>query len=524
MRKFLLVALVSLTLAANSPWDVDGRAWWDNVAYLASDEMQGRSIGSSGFNRAADFVAEQYERAGLRAAGNDGYFQRVWFIETSLSYAHVQLWRSDAWSGVSIPGDAEVNFTANSPKTIEARIVFAGYGLRIPEANYDDLRDLPLKGAIVAYVTGGPCNISGNLKSHYSSNEVRWRALKAAGAVGMIAIPNPKNMEVPWTRMEAVWGTPHLSLLEPKMDDFGGMQFNATWNPAKANQLLAGTGHTIETILDAADNQNELPRFATKVVLRGDIQVKSHLLSSKNVVAVHAGSDESLRNEYVTISAHLDHLGMLRLNHGDGIYNGAMDNAAGVASLIEIAKRLKHVATKRSILFVALTGEELGELGSAFFVRYPTVKGHLVADLNMDMFLPLFPLRRLEVEGLDESTLGSDVKSVADAAGIYVQTDTDPASNRFIRSDQYSFVKAGIPALAFKFGYQKGDPEEKVMKNWYATRYHSVTDDINQPVDFEAAAQFNDVMRTLLIQVADADESPAWYGDSFFKRFTNAGM
>jgi Zn-dependent M28 family amino/carboxypeptidase len=169
-----------------------------------------------------------------------------------------------------------------------------------------------------------------------------------------------------------------------------------------------------------------------------------------------------------------------------------------------------------------LTGEEKGELGSEYFAKYPTVTGRMVADVNMDMFLPLFPLRWLEVQGLNESTLGPDVRAVAEAEGVKVQSDKDPDKNRFIRSDQYSFVKAGVPALAFKFGYQKGDPEEKIFKNWYATRYHGLKDDTDQPVDLEAAAEFNDILKSLLVRVADEDQSPHWNQDSFFKRFPEA--
>jgi Zn-dependent M28 family amino/carboxypeptidase len=189
--------------------------------------------------------------------------------------------------------------------------------------------------------------------------------------------------------------------------------------------------------------------------------------------------------------------------------------------VIEIARALKagNVKTKRSIVFLAVTGEEKGELGSGYFAARPTVPGRIVADVNMDMFLPLFPLRYLEVQGLTESTLGDDIRAVAAAANVEVQADKEPNANRFIRSDQYSFIKKGVPALAFKFGWIPGSPEEKIFKDWLSTRYHGVTDDLSQPVDLAAAAQFNSILAALLQRVADAPQAPEWKSDSFFRRF-----
>jgi Zn-dependent M28 family amino/carboxypeptidase len=221
----------------------------------------------------------------------------------------------------------------------------------------------------------------------------------------------------------------------------------------------------------------------------------------------------------VVVSAHLDHLGIGEPVNGDRIYNGAMDDASGDASLIEIARAMKGSQPKRSILFLSVTGEEKGELGSQYFAAHPTVPGTIVADINMDMYLPLFPLKYLEVQGLGESTLGDDVRAVASEAGVQIQADKEPEHNRFIRSDQYSFIKKGVPALAFKFGWVSGTPEEKTFKAWYAERYHGPSDDLSQAVDLEAAAQFNAILEKLALRVADADHRPEWKSDSFFRRF-----
>jgi Zn-dependent M28 family amino/carboxypeptidase len=249
-------------------------------------------------------------------------------------------------------------------------------------------------------------------------------------------------------------------------------------------------------------------------------------VESRNVVGLRPGSDPKLKNEFVIVSAHLDHLGVGQPVNGDAIFNGAMDDGSGIASLIEISRALKNnnVRNKRGVLFLAVSGEEEGELGSQYFANHPTVNGQIVADINMDMFLPLFPLHYLEVQGLNESTLGDDIRAVAAAANVEVQADKEPDANRFIRSDQYSFIKKGVPALAFKFGWIPGSPEEKIFRNWYNTRYHGVADDASQPVDLAGAAQFNAILTALIERVADAHEAPEWKADSFFRRFSSAAV
>ncbi len=271
-----------------------------------------------------------------------------------------------------------------------------------------------------------------------------------------------------------------------------------------------------------ADKAGPLPKFPLKVTVQAKVTVVRTKVSAPNVIGILPGSDLKLKDEYVVISAHLDHLGAGQPINGDSIYNGAMDNASGVASLIEIAKHIKAagIHPRRSLIFAAVTAEEKGDLGSEYFAHHPTVpQKDIVADLNMDMFLPLFRLQYLEVQGLDESTLGDDVRAVAAKENVIIQADKEPDRNRFIRSDQYSFVKIGVPALAFKFGWIKGTPEEATFQDWIKTRYHAPSDDVDQPVDAPAAAHFNHLLLLLAVRVADADTRPTWKPTSFFKRF-----
>jgi Zn-dependent M28 family amino/carboxypeptidase len=306
------------------------------------------------------------------------------------------------------------------------------------------------------------------------------------------------------------------------MDDTAGEKIAMAWNPGHAEQLLAGTGHTLDEIIAVAEAGKQLPRFAIPAKIAVRTTVKHGAVESQNIAAIWPGSDPNLKNEYVAMSAHIDHLGVGTPVNGDAIFNGAMDNAAGVAAMLDIAAHLKETGakTKRSILFVAVTGEEKGLLGSQYFAAHPTVPAKsIVADINLDEFLPLFPLKILTVYGLDESTLGDDIRAVAQQAGVSVVPDPEPARNVFIRSDQYNFVRHGIPALMPAFGTVKGSPEDEALRKWNADRYHAVSDDLSQPVDKAAAGEFDQLMARLVERVANTEAKPAWKPTSFFRRF-----
>src|SRR5581483_4150884 len=237
------------------------------------------------------------------------------------------------------------------------------------------------------------------------------------------------------------------------------------------------------------------------------------------------GADPKRRDEYVVVSAHLDHVGVGEPINGDRIYNGAMDNASGVAAMLETATELheRNAKPARSLLFLAVTGEEKGELGSKYFAAHPTVpRQQIVADVNTDMFLPLFPLKTLMVLGLDESDLGGDIRAVAKNLGLAVQADPEPQRNRFVRSDQYSFITFGIPALAMKVGYDANTPQAAIAAKWTAERYHAPSDDLEQPIDLAAADTYVDVLRELALHIANRPDRPKWNDTSFFKRFATA--
>ncbi len=528
LRTILITTALAISAAAATDWNAEGKRWWAHIQYLADDKLEGRNTGSEGHRKAAAYVVEQFERAGLKPAGTSGYFQPIKFNVREIDEEHsrLELVRDGKVEPVKLGDDATFNLRYDVAEKIEAPAVFVGYGLSIPEANYDDLAGLDLHGKIAVYLAGGPANIPGPLKAHYQSAGERWKAFQKAGAIGLAIIQNPRAMDIPWARSSLSRFQPSMDLADPALQETTGVKFAITINPDRADKFFQGTGHTFREILSAANADKPLPKFPLAAYFRGTTSVKRSDVESPNVIGLLPGRDPKIKDEYVILTAHLDHVGVGLPINGDRIYNGAMDDASGVASLLEIARALHEskASLKRSLLFAAVTGEEKGLLGSKYFAEHPTVNGKsIVADINMDMFLPLHPLRYLEVQGLNESTLGDDIRVVAKAAGVEIQSDKEPDRNLFIRSDQYSFIRKGIPALAFKFGYVKGSREEKLHKEWLKNRYHAPSDDANQPVDVAAAAQFNHIILQLAERVANDPQRPQWNQASFFRRFATAG-
>jgi Zn-dependent M28 family amino/carboxypeptidase len=517
----LVCGVAGAQVAQNSHGE--GSRWWKDVSFLASDDLQGRMTGSGGYQAAAGYVAEQFKKEGLTPAGTIGFFQPVKFESREIdeAYSSVELIQGSNTTPLTLGKEVILSATGDSGEDVTADAVFVGYGISAPEANYDDFAGLDLRGKVAVYLAGGPDTIKDPLRAHEESSGERWKAMKAAGAIGVAVILNSANQEVPWERI-AGNRRPALELADASLRRDQGKELSLTVNPEYADTFFAGSGHTLAEIMAAAKAKQPLPKFPLAVRIHAKTKVKETDMESPNVAGELEGSDPELKKEFVIVSAHLDHLGIGAPVNGDDLYNGAMDNAAGVAALIQIAHdfRESKAKPKRSVIFLALCGEEEGELGSWYFANHPTVPpDEIVADINMDMFLPLFPLEYLQVQGLDESTLGDDIRAAGQADGVKVIADEQPDANRFIRSDQYSFVQKGIPALAFKFGYEKGSPQEKTFNDWVHTHYHAPSDDLNQKVDQDGAGKFCHLIYMLADRVADDAARPTWESASFFRRF-----
>jgi len=548
MKSTLLPACLlaaAVAAAAQSP-DLasEGKSWWAHVQFLADDTLEGRNVGTPGLDKAVEYVESQFQAIGLKPAGTTGFRQPVKLDSRLLvpEQSSIALVREGKEVPLVIGQDASLSARAELDGSMEAPIVFVGYGLSIPEAGWDDLAGLDLRGKIAVYVNAfPPVKVSDNVRSHVNTADERWLALKRAGAIGVATIAAPRSdaagAATPATGRGGAAGAgaagtgggraggtpaPVITLLDRELVDAAGQKVAISLTARGAAAILEGSGHTLDEIATLIADNKPLPRFPLPGTLKAHAALKRETIEAANVAGMFEGSDPALKSEYVVMTAHLDHVGIGRIVNGDAIYNGAMDDASGIAAVIETARLLKAsgVKTKRSVIFVAVTAEEKGLLGSRYFAGRPTVPfKQIVANINLDMFLPLYPLKVIEVQGFAESSLGESVRTAAKSLGVEVQTDREPEQNRFIRSDQYSFIRKGVPALAFKFGYESGSPEETIRRNWVRDVYHQPADDTKQPVNLEAAATFNRVIMTLLQRVANDPARPTWNADSFFKRF-----
>src|ERR1700735_3759189 len=506
-RRSPALLLIIVACTAQAAEHFDGNTWWDTVKEISDDKYEGRDTGSKGEHQAQEFIVGKLKSLGVEPAGSNGYFQSVKLRTVEIDEPHCQL--SLVQDGQAQPltlGEQAFFSTriAPAPK-LEAPLVFVGYGLNIPEKGYNDLAGLDLTGKIAVIFTASPAEIPSALSAHYQSRAERWKALKAAGAIGLISIPNPASVDLPWARSALNRNHPSMDLIGPEFDETSGSKVAIAFNPAYADLLLRGSGHAFAELAALGKERKPLPHFALKVSLSATTATRSRDVDSTNIVAQIPGTDPTLKTEYVVLSAHIDHVGIGEPINGDRIYNGAMDNGSGSALLLDIARSLKqtHTTLKRSLLLVWVTGEEKGLLGSKYFAEHPTVTTKsMVADINTDMFLPIVPLKILTVYGLAESDLGDRVKQVGDQLNVQIQPDPLPLLNVFIRSDQYNFVRHGVPSLMIDVGAAPGSPDAAIIKAWRTERYHAPSDDANQPVNLATAAAYEEVIRTLVIEVA----------------------
>ena len=525
-RRSPALLLIIVACTAQAAEHFDGNTWWDTVKEISDDKYEGRDTGSKGEHQAQEFIVGKLKSLGVEPAGSNGYFQSVKLRTVEIDEPHCQLSLVQDGQAQTLTLGEQAYFSTRyllAPK-VDAQLVFVGYGLNIPEKNYNDFSGLDLKNKVAVILTGSPADVPSALSAHYQSRAERWKALKAAGAIGLIQIQNPASVDLPWARSALNRNHPSMDLIGPEFDETSGSKVAIAFNPAYADLLLRGSGHTFAELAALGKERKPLPHFALKVSLSATTAARSRDVDSTNIVAQIPGTDPTLKAEYVVLSAHIDHVGIGEPINGDRIYNGAMDNGSGSALLLDIARSLKqtHTTLKRSLLLVWVTGEEKGLLGSKYFAEHPTVAPKsMIADINTDMFLPIIPLKILTVYGLAESDLGDRVKQVGDQLNVQIQPDPQPLLNVFIRSDQYNFVRHGVPSLMIDVGAAPGSPDAAIIKAWRTERYHAPSDDANQPVNLATAAAYEEVIRTLVIEVANDPKRPQWKQDSFFRRYAD---
>jgi len=522
MRLKPLIVALSIGLAPATAWAQSEPVFSPDevrahVEFLADDLLGGRDNGTEGFDIAARYVSSRFDAMGFKPGGTQGWYQPVNIADYVLDAANP----ASATVGTKkFAGGEDVLFGpsplyGDEAQTLTADAVFVGHGR---EADY---AGLDVTGKFVVTLLGNPPGAApGKLD--------RPGIAGKHGALGMIYLVTPDNLKgaFPWAQAISYFQMPQSNWLDakgfPKGED-PGLKIGAYIKGAAADALFKGAPMSAAQLYAALATPDAAPAgFALrqKVTLQRTSTVT--VKKSNNVIGILPGSDPKLANEYVVISAHLDHEGTQEDVDGDDkIFNGAMDNAAGVASMLEAARAFTQSGKRprRSILFVALTAEEDGLIGSEYLARYPVVgNGKVVADVNLDMPILLYDFQDVVAFGAEHSTLGPIVERAAAKMGVTLSPDPMPEEQLFLRSDHYSFVKAGVPSVFLVTGFKNGG--EKAFRDFLKTNYHKVSDDIRQPFDWQAGAKFAKINYLIAREIADADQEPRWYeGNSFGERF-----
>jgi Zn-dependent M28 family amino/carboxypeptidase len=499
-----------------------------HIRVLADDSLTGRAPGTAGFDGAARYVESFFASLGLEPAGVDGYRQPV-----PLQHSVVD----EGASGLSITANGQTaelaygeDFTlAPSPlkaeESVTAPVVFVGYGVSAAEHGYDDYGDIDVDGKIVAYLTGAPPSMPSTQRAYFSSGDVKRDEAASRGAIGMLGFTYPDDPRFRWAvgaarsrRGSFAWldeaGTPRGR---------GGaspIRGSASLNHSAVETLFAGAPTALENVFAAA--RESVPQ-AFDLPVEASIRTASaqRRVASYNLVARLAGSDPALSDEHVVYVGHVDHFGIGDPVDGDSIYNGAHDNASGTAIVMEIARAFRSLSEspRRSVLFLIATAEEWGLLGSDYFVQHPTVPGSsLVANMSLDMPFLYHPLLDIVPYGAEHSTLSQGVQRAADHLGLAIGEDPIPEQVLFIRSDHYSFVRRGVPALFIKSGFETGDERDggAINSAYRQEIYHTPRDDVGQEFDFGAGVSHARVNFLTGYHVAMQDERPTWNRGDFF--------
>ncbi|HKP30506.1 MAG TPA: M28 family peptidase [Gemmatimonadales bacterium] len=485
---FTLLFALALQQTPPASVDSDTKAWWRTTVLLSGDGMEGRDPSSKGYDRAAEMVAQRFAAAGIKPLGDSGtWFQSMPMEETAITRASVEV------GGRKL--DPLRDFYApvqGTPASLDAAVAYRGY------CGADALGD----------VTGKLVICHATRRAGLPNDAARVAALTKAGALGMIAIADPGfSVEPPrwpfaYMRSVRLAGSP-----APAPRAIVYLLLNA----AALEKVIAGSGRDAAALVAAGSRGDSLPSFEVPGNLKATFETAQKTYRSSNVVGILAGTDPSKSREAIVLTAHLDGYGYGEPVKGDSLYNGTLDDAAYVALMIQLAERLKGKGYARPLIFVALTGEEKGLLGSNWFTAHlPVPKQEIAANINLDQLRPLFPLELLTVHALEETSLGDDARAVATSLGITVQNDPEPERNLLMRSDHWTFIRAGIPAINFVFGFKPGSESERIYRQWYREGYHTPQDDTNQKIDWKAAGLFNRFYYGLVERVAGQETTPSW--------------
>ncbi|GJL95889.1 MAG: aminopeptidase [Hyphococcus sp.] len=504
-----------------------------DVRYLADDLLEGREAGTRGYDLAARYVAERYRAIGLEPGGPDGsYYQQVPMREVR---AADPTGGTLTLSGANAPAafvkgeDYLVGSSAKAAEAVvEAPMVFVGFGLVAEEYDRDDFAGLDVDGKIVVYLPGAPKFLGSEERAHYSSTTSQRASER--GAVGTIRLYTPdREKRFSFSRIAHYLATSTgMSWMKEDGTPFSqtpNIKAGATVSLKGAEALFANAPTQWAEIVTALeDEQGDVKGFDMNMTGRLETSSIHRALSSPNVVGVMRGSDPKLRDEYIVLTGHLDHVGIQKTDEegDDELHNGAMDNASGVASMLEVATLLAHNPPKRSLIFVSLTAEEKGLVGSDYFAQNPTVPAdQVVANINLDMPVLTYEFSDVVAFGGERSTMYPVVEAAAKRAGLTLSPDPQPEQGFFTRSDQYSFVKQGIPAVYLDLGF--GNNGEEAQGEFFKKHYHKPSDEV-EVMDMEALRRFAQVNYEIADGVGNMPVRPLWKKGDFFATMFDGPM
>ena len=508
-----------------------------HMEFLADDLLEGRGTGTRGYQLAANYVRAQFESMGLKPAGDPGsYSQNVRFRQLELVRDQSSITVKKSGSPQTLVMDQDYLMRGDAIHTdalAEAPAVFVGYGVTAPQFDYDDYAGMDVRGKIVVAMYGAPPRFASAPGAHYSSGDVKQHNAVAHGAIGMLIIWGGKAEErTPFPVLARFFrgkglrwldekGTPNAA--EPNLRGYAWI------SSATAAPMFDGAFKSWSEVQETARDSRP-QAFPLPVSVAIHTVTRYSELESPNVAAMLPGSDPQLKDEYVVFSAHLDHLGIGVPVNGDSIYNGAGDNASGVAALLELARAFSSMpkAPRRSLLFLAVTGEEEGLLGSDYYAHYPTVPiSRIAGNVNMDEVSFLYDFKDIVALGGEHSSLGGVVADVAQHMGLEISPDPAPEEVYFVRSDQYSFVKQGVPAIYVGEGYKAVDPKidgQKMQMAWEQTHYHQPNDDMKQPLDLNATVKCTRIDLAVGYEIAQQGERPRWNAGDFFEKLASSSF
>jgi Zn-dependent M28 family amino/carboxypeptidase len=506
-----------------------------HMSTLADDKFEGRGLGSAGYDGALGYVETTLKSYGVEPAGeNGGFRQRVPLRNSTVV-------EKDSFLKVTSKGGTKtlaygVDYMLGADHLRErvtiddAPVVFVGYGVSAPGLAYDDYASAgDIKGKVVMYLSGAPASLPSNERAYYSSGAVKDAEAVKRGAIGTISFTSPDDPRFRWDVSVATSKQGSFAWVDAQGQPSRGdaaLRGSASLNHSGAAALFAGAATPLKEVFAAAAASKpqafDLPARVSVATTstRKDID-------SANLVGRVKGSDPQLQAEHVVYIAHVDHFGRGVAMNGDDIYNGAHDNASGVAIVLEIAHAAMAlpVKSRRSMLFLFVTAEERGLLGSDYFARHPTVaKESLVADMTLDMPFLFHPLLDIVPYGAQHSTLLAPVTKAAQHLGIGLAEDPIPEQVLFIRSDHFSFVRQGIPSLFIKSGFKTGDTRDgsQINASYRRDVYHKPNDDMTQAFDFEAGAAHARLNFLTGWLVAQETTRPAWNPGDFFGKLFGA--